>query len=103
MDFKVIITETATDDLRDAVRYIAQDNAKAAERVGNEILDRFEMLAKFPFMGRVVPERGEPEWRELIYKSYRLIYHVNEPRQLVHAARVWHGARGLPHLDEIEL
>ena len=34
----------------------------------------------------------------LVYKSWRLIYRVEEGRQVIYAARVWHGARGEPEL-----
>jgi plasmid stabilization system protein ParE len=80
------------------VEYIATDNPGAAQRVGETLLDKFQSLKRFPFMGRMVPEWGQSEWRELIYLSYRLIYHVDERRKVVEAARIWHAARGEPRL-----
>ena len=98
MDFKVVITESATRDLTQIVEYIAAENPSAARRVGEAILDKFQKLERFPFLGRMVPEWGQTEWRELVYKSFRLIYHVDERRGVIEAARVWHGARGEPSL-----
>jgi hypothetical protein len=57
------------------------------------------MLERFPLIGRIVPERNQPEWREVIYKSWRLIHRVDERRKVVYAARVWHGARGEPEFS----
>jgi plasmid stabilization system protein ParE len=102
MGFKVIITESATKDLSELVGHIAHDNDTAAARLGYAILARFQVLERFPFLGRKVPERHEEVWRELIYKSWRLIYFVDEPRKIIYAARVWHGARGEPILPELD-
>ncbi len=96
MDFKVIITQSATEDLATIVAFIAQDNPAAALRFGEAVLKKFQELGRFPFLGRVVPERGDPDWREIPYKSYRLIYHVSERESTVEAGRVWHSARGEP-------
>src|SRR5436305_773330 len=73
MDFKIVITESATSDLEQIVEYIASDNPTAAQRVGEIILEKFQGLKRFPFMRRMVPEWGQSEWGELIYLSYRLI------------------------------
>ncbi len=100
MDFKVIITRRATQDLKRVVEFIAADNPTAAEKLGLRVLARFDGLAKFPLMGRVVPELKRHEWRELIYGSYRLIYRVDERNKIVYAARIWHAARGTPEIDE---
>ena len=101
MGYKVIITETATKDLSEVVGYIAQDNTRIARRIGFAILARFQLLEKYPFFGRVVPELERKEWRETVYKRWRLIYYVDERRQTIYAARVWHGARGEPELPEL--
>ena len=99
MGFKVIITESARADLSEIVRRIARDDRAAAVRTGYAILARFQVLENFPQFGRVIPERNDPVWRELIHRPYRLMYHVNDAQSVVHAARIWHGARGsLPDL-----
>ena len=94
MGFKVIIAESARADLSEIVQRIARDNRTAAVRTGYAILARFQVLENFPLLGRIVPERNDPVWRELIHRPYRLMYHVDEARRVIHAARIWHGARG---------
>jgi plasmid stabilization system protein ParE len=49
-------------------------------------------------MGRVVPEFGVPSIREIIFKSYRIVYRVNHESRVVEVSRFWHGARGTPEL-----
>lgn len=45
-------------------------------------------------LGRIVPERGEANLREIIHHRYRIVYRVCEREQCVEVLRFWHGARG---------
>lgn len=55
MDFKVVWTPLARDDLREIVEHIARDDPEAARRVGERILESVEVLGDMPELGRVVP------------------------------------------------
>ena len=55
-------------------------------------------LADFPELGRVVPEFGNVLIREIIVRSYRVVYRINHARKRVEAVRFWHSARGNPNL-----
>ena len=74
MDFKLVWTPLARDDLREIVRYIARDNPAAALRVGERILNSVEPLKSMPQMGRMVPERQDETIREIIRGNYRIIW-----------------------------
>jgi len=43
-----------------------------------QVIDKSELLEDFPEIGRIVPEVGEPDVRELFVYSYRLIYEVTQ-------------------------
>ena len=58
-----------------------------------------ERLARSPKRGRVVPEAGREEIRELLYGQYRIIYRVEEGSVSILTVR--HGRR-LLDLEEIE-
>ena len=60
----------------------------------DEIVKRTDNLNFSPYMGRKVPEYDLNELRELIYKSYRIIYEVEGNRVFIR--RIWHSARLLP-------
>ena len=96
MDFKVIISQPAIDDLRNIVSYIAPHNPDAARRVGMELLKRTRVLASFPEIGRRALELDQPEVREIIYRSYRIFYRVKPEPRVIEVIRSWHGARGFP-------
>jgi toxin ParE1/3/4 len=99
MDFKVFLSDDALSDLERIVAYIAPHNPIAAARLGNQLLDVALSLCRFPERGRVVPEFRRPELREIIFRSYRIIYRMNNTDQSLEIVRFWHGARGFPHIS----
>ena len=98
MDFKVFLSEVALNDLERIVAYIAPLNPIVAEQLGNQLLDAALSLHSFPERGRMVPEFRQPELREIIFRSYRIIFRMNHTDQNLEIVRFWHGARGFPHI-----
>ena len=98
MGWQIIIAPSAQTDLADIVRYIAQHNSDAAARLGFELITHAESLADFPEIGRMVPEFRQPILREIICRSYRIIYRLRRDNQRIEIVRFWHGARGFPHI-----
>ncbi len=98
MDFKVFLSNDALNNLERIVAYIAPHNAVAAGRIGNQLLDAALSLRTFPERGRMVPEFQRPELCEIIFRSYRIIYRTNNTDQSLEIVRLWHGARGFPHI-----
>lgn len=96
MGWQVLIAPSAQRDLQKIVAYIAQDNSEAAEKLGFRLIAAAETLASFPLMGRIIPEFGDPALREIVHRSYRIMYRVNDPRQTIEIVRFWHAARGFP-------
>ena len=98
MGWKIIIAPSAQADLADIVRYVAQHNSDAAARLGYELITRAENLANFPEIGRIVPEFRHPNLREVICRSYRIIYRLQPEEQRIEIVRFWHAARGFPRI-----
>lgn len=69
-------TGPARFDLKEIRDYIARDSRFYAEKVSLEIIEKSEILDSFPEVGRIVPEIGDPNIRELFIYSYRLIYGI---------------------------
>lgn len=78
-------------DLKQLHDYIARDSKFYAQKVSQEIVEKSEKLNKFPAVGRIVPELGDPNIRELLIYSYRLVYEVFpdkvEVLALIHSKR----------------
>ncbi len=100
MDFKVFLSDDALSDLEGIVAYIAPHNPVAAEQMGNLLLDAALSLRTLPERGRMVPEFRRPELREIIFRSYRIIYRINHTEKSLEIVRFWHGARGFPHIPK---
>ncbi len=69
-------TIPAKEDLKQIHDYIARDSKFYAKKVSAEIVERSKELKEFPEMGRIVPEIGTPDIRELFVYSYRLVYEL---------------------------
>ncbi len=63
MGWKIIFAPQALDQMEQIVRFIAQDDPTAAERFGNYLVDRAELLDDFPELG--VPYKKRPNVRRL--------------------------------------
>ena len=74
MAYQIIWSLQARDDLREIVTFIAADNPAVAESFGFRLMSKVDVLAKFPQIGRVVPEEHDENIRELILRPYRIIY-----------------------------
>ncbi len=99
MAFQVIWSETASEDLKEIVLFIALDNSSAAARLAERILSHIESASNLPFANRAVPEKDDELVRESILKPYRIIYQIDNDRNAIHILRIWHAARGLPEMD----
>ena len=76
----VIWSNPAKNDLRNIHDYIAKDSKFYAIKVTQEFIEESEKLEEFPKMGRVVPEIGDVNIRELFLYSYRLIYELSSDK-----------------------
>ena len=76
MAYKIIWSLQARDDLREVVSVIAEDNPAVAESFGLQLMTGTDSLARFPQLGRVVPEENDENIREIILRPYRIIYQV---------------------------
>ncbi|HEX9734149.1 MAG TPA: type II toxin-antitoxin system RelE/ParE family toxin [Thermoanaerobaculia bacterium] len=93
-------TPLALAKVREISEYIALDRAKAAERWVVNVFDFVKRLSRFPKRGRVVPEVGRDDVRELLHGKYRIIYRL-EDDGAISILTVRHGSR-LLDLKEVE-
>jgi toxin ParE1/3/4 len=88
---KVIWTVSAYRDLQNIVEYISQDSMYYAISFYDNVMDKAQTLNEFPHRGRVVPEMGDPDMRELFIHRYRLIYKLTAENVII--TTIIHGAR----------
>jgi toxin ParE1/3/4 len=97
---RVVWTETAAEDLDQVAEFIARDSPRYAAAFVREARDAARSLAVLARRGRIVPEFADENIRELLVRSYRLIYQVSP--DVVSIIGFIHGARDLSALWERE-
>ena len=94
MGFKVLITDSATADLREIVEFVAQDDPDAAIRLGEKLIAHAMSLEtmpeRFPLHDK---ERGI---RRMPVKPYLLFYTCDHTVSVVNILHFWHGAKLWP-------
>jgi len=95
---KIIWSPLAIDRASGIAEYIALDKPSAADKWINTVFSKVKQLASSPEIGRVVPEIGNEQFRELIYGNYGIIYRVEKKQVSILTIR--HGKQILP-IEEI--
>ncbi|MBN1216463.1 MAG: type II toxin-antitoxin system RelE/ParE family toxin [Candidatus Lokiarchaeota archaeon] len=88
---KIEWSPTAQHDLTDIIDYIAQDSLEYALIFYEEVREKVQNLIQFPKIGRKIPELDDSAIRELILKSYRIIYRVHMEK--IEIIRIIHGSK----------
>lgn len=73
---QIIWTSTAIDDLNSIAEYIEMEAEVASAKFIKEIIVKAEALCFHPLKGRPIPEKIPGDYRQILHKSYRIIYRV---------------------------
>lgn len=71
--------------------YKDQQVPDVGNRLLNEIIAQVERLVNFPESGRIVPEFGIANLREIIHSPYRIVYRLDVNK--IRIVRVWRSER----------
>ena len=86
------LATSGLEDLAEIQRhYDSEGVPDAGRRIVAEIINHIQRLADYPEIGRVVPEFGTQNLRELIHPPFRIVY-WREP-ETVSIVRVWRSER----------
>lgn len=91
---RIVWTDPALKDMEGIRAYIARDSEFYANALALDIVEAVERLARFPRLGRFVPELHDGHTREVIVGNYRVAYDV--VGDTVRVLTVLHGARRFP-------
>ena len=98
MDYQVIWSPEVAEDIDSIVEYISQDSLFYAQSIVLKILETSRSIKKFPLIGRIVPEIGNENIREIFIYSYRLVYQLKN--ETIFIVAVIHGKRLLKDIRE---
>lgn len=88
-------TEKASNNLHAVYEYIAKDSNIYAARFIKSLILATKKLETMPRCGRIVPELKSYDFREVIYRNYRIIYRILEDNEHIEILAVVHGSRDL--------
>ena len=94
MDYDLVYTQRALNDLAEIVTYIAEDDSDAALRFGNSLLDYLDLLCRYPRIGPAIRERSEV--RKLVHSPIEIYYRIQEREHKVEILHLRHGSRREP-------
>ena len=91
MDYELIWSPQAIEDIQAIAEYIGRDSTIYAETTVEQVFQAPEKLMQFPKLGRIVPEKNDESVREIFVFQYRVIYEIVESE--IHILTVVHGKR----------
>ena len=91
MEYQVLYTDAALEDLDEIVAYSWVNFPATAERFGVALLNHIELLKSFPEIGSPVPDRAGV--RQLVHTPIVIYYFVNRQEKRVEILNLWHGAQ----------
>jgi plasmid stabilization system protein ParE len=94
VDYGLIYTRKALNDLAQIIGHIAEDDALAASRFGSSLIAHVELLARFPRMGGLIKERHLV--RKLLHSPFLIYYQIRDADREIEILHIRHGARKPP-------
>jgi len=88
-------TDQATADLAAIHAFISQDSPHYATVVVRQLIAAVDQLLMFPESGRAVPEFDNPKVREIVRRTYRIVYRLVGADE-IHILTIRQGAKQLP-------
>lgn len=85
-------TDDAKDDLNNIFQFISKESEYYAELTIVKILERVDMLYNNVNIGKIIREKQDSKFREILYKQYRVMYKVIDENR-VDILNVFHAAR----------
>jgi plasmid stabilization system protein ParE len=84
---KVVWSELSLQRIEEICEYIEMDSINASIEFANKIFGKEELLKSNPKIGRIVPDYGNEEYRQIIIGNYRLVYRLIGKLILIHTVR----------------
>ncbi len=98
MEYEVIWSWRARNDLKAIHEYIAQDNPDAADHVCDAVYDRVQVLMSAPRLAQRYKCDFPGEVRQTVSGKYRIFFSIDDANHRIEVLTVWHSARQEPEL-----
>lgn len=91
-------SKEALKDVKEIAAYIRRDSQFYARIVAEKILESTRRIQASPRAGAIVPEIGDPQFRERAVYSYRIIYRLSD--SLATVVAVLHSKRRFSTVED---
>ena len=88
---KIIWSPNEIEDVEKIANYISIDSPERASLFVLKLIKVVYRLESLPFSGRIIPEIGDINSREIIFSSYRIMYELSD--DLVMINTIIHGTQ----------
>lgn len=90
---KIIWSPSALNDIDAIAEYISRDSVYHASLFIDRLFEAADRILQQQKIGRIIPEIGRDDCREVIYGSYRIMYKIEKSdiwiTGVIHGARNW--------------
>lgn len=97
MSYRVILTDTAVQDLREIAFWMAErsQDRELTKRFVGDLRNECERLKNFPNAGAIPRDRvlKSAGHRFVVHKDYLIFYTVDEDKQCVHILAIFHAKK----------
>jgi len=98
---QVVWSDRAIKDIDQIASYIAKDSLQYAKEYVKLFFERAQVLEKYPYFGRAVPEINMSSIRQILCDRYRIIYEVIN-RNEIGIITVHHQSRSLENNPSVK-
>jgi plasmid stabilization system protein ParE len=94
VDYRLLYTQKALNDLAEIVGHIAEDDVEAGHGFGSSLIEHGRLLTRFPHMGGLIRKRNHV--RKLLHSPFLVYYRVSQANREIEILHLRHGARKPP-------
>ena len=96
----IIWTQIALDDINNIAEFIGKDSEFYAKQFVKKLMNATLKLETFPEIGKPLRELPRSDYREILFKKYRIIYRAQAEN--IYIITVHHSARLLENNDSFK-
>lgn len=93
----IIWTENALNDIDNIALYSSKDSEFYAKQFVKKLINTTLKLESFPEIGKIIRELPQSDYREILFKKYRIIYRIDSDK--IYIITIHHSARLLENND----
>jgi addiction module RelE/StbE family toxin len=92
---EIRISEKAKRQLKTIYNYYSENSIQYAEHFLEDFYNKLESLREFPKMYGIIPQLEKHNIRKLLFSDYRILYQIEEDKELIKVVAILHSKQRL--------